>query len=627
MRSLLLLLFVAFAPCCLLAQFFSEGQIAAGIDHYVKHRNFMGGGAAFFDADLDGDEDLYLTSGNEPDQYYQNNGDGTFSLASSSAGFLNNTIASYNTGVTAADVNNDGYKDLFVITWGSDTADLAPNILFYNNGDGTFTEQVFHPEDAAFSIGATFLDYDLDGWLDLYVVNYVAEANFLYEENVIVGFDHTCFDNYFYRNNGDGTFTKSTDEVGLSDTGCALATAATDFDADGDLDLYIANDFGEFIQPNKLYQNNSATFTEVGAATGADVPMYGMGIAIGDIDKDLDLDYYVTNFGKNALLRNEGGQFTNITDLSLTGDEWVDQDSTLTVGWGTAFLDIDNDTDLDLWVSNGYVPGPNFLPSPLFMNDKLFLNDDGELPFMDTGESYGISNRWASRGMAYSDVDNDGDLDILSVVLNVPMNSTGYATLLYKNNEGNQNNWLQVELEGVEANRDGIGSKVIAYANGEALLREVDGGSSHASHVSTRLHFGLADASAVDSLQVIWPGGGRTQTLYDVAANQFIDVVEDTTIAIVTNLPTLTNLSTAVEVFPNPTNDRFNLKWTAPRTLYPVAILLVDAHGRRLEHWNAASLASAAASVELDLSKYPKGLYQVGLQLENEIVWKKIIKQ
>lgn len=625
MKYTLQLLFFLMTIPLLTAQHFVEGQQAAGIDHIVSHSSFMGGGAAFFDADNDGDDDLYITSGRNVDHFYINNGDGTFTLNSESAGF-SNTSFYYTTGVVAGDMDNDGFKDLFVINWGSDTSSLSPNLFYHNNGDGTFTESQPFPEDASFSIGATFLDYDLDGWLDLYVVNYVSEANFLYDGGTIIGFDHTCFSNQLYRNNGDGTFTEVGEVVNLADTGCALATTATDYDMDGDMDIYIANDFGEFIQPNKLYRNNlsQGTFTEVGAATNADLQMYGMGIAVGDIDQDLDFDYYVTNFGRNAMIRNEGQTFTDVTEECGAGNEWVVQDSALTVGWGTAFIDIDNDTDLDLYVANGYVPSPDFIPSTIFMNDKLYLNNEGELPFSDVGENYGITNKHATRGMSYSDFDNDGDIDILSVVLNVPINGSGYATLLYRNEEGNQNNWLQVTLEGVEANRDAYGSKVIVYADGKALLQEMSGGASHASHYSSRLHFGLADASMVDSVSVIWTGGRRTQTSYDFMTNQAIHIVEDTTIANVVSVNDLLQQEGQLSLAPNPATESVTISWDFPAGINLQQLQLFNTTGQLVKQY-ASPLLGTEANYQMDVANLPTGVYYLLLRTDQGVLSKKLV--
>ncbi len=553
---------------------FVEYQDSAMIDHYFSHDVFMGGGAAFIDYDNDGDDDVYLTGGLEMDHFYENNGDGTFTDKSFEVGLLG-TQYYFTMGVIVGDIDNDGFKDLFVTTKQSSVNAFGKNLLFRNNGNGTFSDIWGQTQvtDRALSVSAVFTDYNLDGLLDIYVGNYVETVNFTTDVNgAINGYAHDCFVNTFYKNLGNGQFEEAAEVLQIDDDGCTLAVVSSDFDNDGDLDIYVANDFGDFIEPNNLFKNitiDSVDFyNEIGTSVNADISMYGMGIAVGDVDRDLDLDYYITNFGKNVFLRNDGDTFTNITDMTGTGDEFI-VDSLLAIGWGTAFLDIDNDTDLDLYVANGYVPSPAFLESKIFMNDKLFLNE-GNLQFVDTDTTYGIQNKWTSRGMAYSDYDNDGDLDILSVVLNVPQNDTGWKTLLYRNEKGNEKNWLQVSLEGVEVNRDAYGSKIIVHAGSQALLEEVSGGSSHCSHSSSRIHFGLDTLTTVDSLEVLWTGGNRRQIIYDLDVNQVLQIMEDTTLALLndtTSMDTVVLINTndltlqkpSMTVFPNPTKDVLNI--------------------------------------------------------------------
>ena len=202
--------------------------------------------------------------------------------------------------MATADLDNDGYREILVTTGWDE-----PNMLLYNNGDGTFTDVTASAGligDTAYSTSATFGDFNLDGWLDIYVSNWVDSIGVLHDSLwTVVGYSHRGFANFLYINNGDGTFSEVAQATGAGDMGCGLATSATDYDNDGDIDLYNANDFGEWVIPNVLLRNDGTTFTDVSAPSGADIAMYGMGIAVGDYDHDLDLDYYVTNIGANAL--------------------------------------------------------------------------------------------------------------------------------------------------------------------------------------------------------------------------------------------------------------------------------------------------------------------------------------
>ncbi len=601
----------------LTGQQFVAVQEEAGLTHVTSHSAFLGGGGAFLDYDNDGDEDIYLIGGQEKDQLFENNGDGTFTDRTTEAGLFPTSFY-YTTGVTAGDIDNDGDTDLFVTTWFGDTFDK--NVLLRNNGNGTFSDIwiQLEEEDQVFSMGATLIDFDLDGLLDIYVINYVDEAQFTYnEDNVIVGFEHTCYANRFYHNLGGGFFEDITDAVGLGDTGCALAVASTDYDMDGDIDLYLANDFGEFIQPNRLFRNNfpDLTFTEVGMETGADLGMYGMGIAIGDIDQDLDLDYYVTNFGRNALLRNDGGSFSDITDESGVADTWDIQDSLMAVGWGTALLDIDNDSDLDLYVANGYVPSPNFIDSRIFIADRLFRND-GQGSFTDISSSSGVDNSYVTRGLTYADYDNDGDLDVLAIVLNVPVNEGGWNTVLYNNQEGNQQNWLQVSLEGIEANRSAFGAKVFVYLSDKTLLHEISGGASHASQLSSRAHFGLGAAEVIDSVQIQWPGGFRKQMVYDLDINQHYTIIEDTSIVIDT-VPIVRTTDLAATEFPlvlspNPTDGTVRIATPLHPDIKFRSIRIVDMAGQQVFYQNADI---DQLPVVLDLQHLAVGTYLLQLEL------------
>ena len=606
------------------AQHFVEAHEEVGISHFSDHTGFfMGGGAAWIDYDNDGDDDLYLTGGNDMDHFYENNGDGTFTDKSLDVGLII-TDFFFTTGVIVGDLDNDGFKDLFVTTDFSVLDSPDRNLLFHNNGNGTFSEIWIEDNsaDKVYSMGAAFLDYNLDGLLDIYVINYIRNVDFIYDpNNVVIGFAHTCYRNTLYLNQGNNQFLEVAVIHDLDDTGCALAVATSDYDDDGDLDIFIANDFGPNIQPNKLYQNENGDFTDIAESVGAAIPMYGMGIAIGDIDMDRDLDYYFSNFGQNILLQNNENTFSEISELAGVGDEWIHQDSVQAISWGTAFLDIDNDLDLDLYVANGFVPSPPFLYSGIQQPDRLFINDGAGI-FEESSEAYGINNIQEARGLAYSDYDNDGDLDIVSVVLNIPLNITEPRTKFFKNELGNEKNWLQVTLEGTEVNRDAIGSKLSLYIGNTVLEREVSGGSSHCSFNSSKIHFGLDTIAVVDSLTVTWTGGTKTETVYDIEANQTIHIVEDTTVIVPVATEDLNDLASQIILFPNPAKDDFFIDLKN----------LKEQNVKQIELWNSLGqlqktipVDSSAKQFIINIEEFDFGIYSVIIRTDNSFFTKKLL--
>jgi len=544
------------------AQIFSEVKQETGIDHVARHSNLMGGGAAFVDINNDGYDDLYITGGISPDQLYVNDQNGSFSDISNASGITAATENKYTTGVIFGDIDNNGFKDLFITTRNDSDGEIIPNILLKNQGDLSFENIWTKENDLAFSMGACFLDYDQDGLLDLYVINYVQEVAFLYDENDnIIGFDHTCSANRMYKNIGDGNFQDVSIALGLGDDGCALAVKATDFDQDGDTDILLANDFGEFIKPNKLFENkiNAGTFSEVSEVWNADIGMYAMGIAAGDIELDGDLDYYLTNFGKNALMRKDDNSFAEISVEAGVDDTWELQDSVLSVSWGTAFIDYDNNMYPDLYVSNGYVPGPDFLPSSINNNDKFYKNnEDGTFDEIEPSSS-GIDDLRVNRGMAFSDFDRDGDIDFITVSLRAPINDMSIRSKMYKNNLDNNYNWLDIDLKGIVSTRDAFGAYVKVFVGDKVLVQESYGGSSHCSQNSASLHFGLGDFDIVDSIQIDWPSRIKGQKLYDIDVNQRISVEED--VNLVSSIES-EGLDDLINLFPNPSKENFQIEFS-----------------------------------------------------------------
>ncbi len=549
--------------------FFTESAIELGIDHVHAHQNFLGGGVAIFDYNNDGHQDIYLTGGTETDRLYHNNGDGSFEDITINAGiFL--TSFYYTNGVITADVDNDGYEDIFVLTKGTDFDAYAKNLLFHNQGDGTFVEKwlINTPLDNTDAMGASFIDYNQDGFLDIYVISYVESSAFLTDDNgVIIGYDHDCFENRLYRNNGSILdFTDVTNSIIISDEGCSLAVMSSDIDQDGLSELLTANDFGEFISPNTLYQFDSLSqrWNEISHEVNFDFEIYGMGITSTDYRHDLDFDYYITNIGSNIFLENNDGNFSDQAQLLGIDDQWIIEDSITSVSWGANFFDYNNDGYDDLYIANGYVPTPSFLSSNILNQDRFYSqNEDFSFNEILTEQS-GLDNEYVSRGSATGDLDNDGDLDLISAVLLAPFNATDRKTKVFLNNQDADRNYCDIKLEGILSNKSAIGANVKLYANDRTLMKEVLAGNSHCSQSSKVLHFGLDTINRIDSIIIDWPYPNSIQLDTNILINTINYIKEDTTLL---GMPidttdqmdtTVSTLNIATEsniiLYPNPTH-------------------------------------------------------------------------
>lgn len=473
----------------------TDVTVAAGID-WVQTDDFtmMGAACAFLDYDGDGWQDILLAGGLSAPGLYRN---------LQGAGFVHEARAVFDvtpfTGymcVTVGDVDNDGDPDVFFGRWGA-------NLLYRNDGAGVFTD-ITTPALAgsvarAFTTAAAFGDYDADGNLDLYVGNYVRTFNFP---------NHTPEPNALFRGHGDGTFTEVTTPV-LAGAGTALATTWSDFDADGDVDLLLGNDFGAFIEPNQVYRNDGPaptgsggpwSFVEASAGYGMDAAIYCMGIAPGDFDRDGDLDYYFTNLGRNVLLRNDGATFADVT--TATGTEVTFDPlspSEFATSWGCGFQDFDCDGWLDLYVSNGHIP--SVLANGDLTPNTLLRHDGASLTYTETG---GELDRGVGRGAAFADFDRDGDVDVLQ-------GNIGAAPRLLRNDSPRRGAWLGARLTGRLSNRDAIGARVDVDLGDFVACREVSRNHSFESSSDPAVHVGAGAATRADRIAVRWPSGVEQQ--------------------------------------------------------------------------------------------------------------------
>jgi len=495
----------------------------------------MSGGVALFDYDNDGYLDIYFTNSltvqtaSQPESarsaLYHNNGDGTFTDVTEKSGLAHPGWAM---GVAAADFDGDGWVDLYVTCLGS-------NRLYHNNGDGTFTDVTTRAgaDDSRWSTGAAFGDYNNDGRLDLFVANYVDfHLNDLPQFGKgkfcqFHGIDVQCgprglpgAGDSLFRNNGDGTFTNVSQRAGVSDPDGRFGLGAvwSDLDNDGWLDLYVANDSG----PNFLYKNNrDGTFTEMGFPAGVAVGEDGneqgsMGVAIADYNHDGRLDIFVTNFAGeyDALYRQDGPM--SFTDASFASR--VAQASIPYVKWGTDFTDFDNDGWVDLLVVNGHVyPQVDQLQTGVgYRQGKLLHRNNRDGTFSEIAKTAGepLMRKQVSRGVAFGDIDNDGDIDVV-------INNLDGAPLILRNDGGNANNWIAVKTVGSKLNTQGIGARVRVLAGDLDQFNEVRSGGSYLSQNDTRLHFGLEKRTLVNLIEVRWPGG-HVDRAENIAANQCV---------------------------------------------------------------------------------------------------------
>ena len=493
----------------------------------------LGSGAAFFDYDADGDADLYFVDGAPLPGYvpeeiptnrlYRNNGDSTFTEVTKIAGVGD---TGYGHGCAVGDYNNDGQLDLYVTNYGI-------NRLYRNNGDGTFTDvaETAGVTEPRWSTSCAFADYDRDGDLDLYIVNYIV---FDIAENPWCGLKEKGIraycepDNFpaqsdtLYRNNGDGTFTDVTRSAGIyNTTGKGLGVVWGDYDNDGALDIYVANDSTE----NLFYRNNGdGTFEEIGFMVGVALsedgaPENGMGTAFGDWNNDGWFDLTVTNYAQqtNTLYHNDAdGFFTDVTTTTKTA-----QITYPYLGWATAFIDYDNDGYQDIFVANGHLmDNITVLEKHVSYPQKnLLFRNLGDGTFSNVvSETDGLSLKKVSRGAAIGDYDNDGDLDIL-------VTNCNQSPDLLQNVVGNRNNWIQVQLDGLKSNRSGFGAKIKVVTGGHVQYREVHSGGSYLSFHDIRAHFGVGEAGQIDLLEVRWPSG-QVDKETDLVVNQRYLVVE-----------------------------------------------------------------------------------------------------
>jgi len=487
----------------------------------------IGGGVAAFDFDRDGWDDLFFPGGGALQDKTISGLVGSLCQNRSGKKYLNvsslshtDLVSSYTHGATSGDLNDDGFCDLLVT--GYDGLQL-----FINQGDGTFVEssQADGLTDTVWSTSAAFGDFDSDGFLDIYITHYVnwsfsnhPPCKSLSVPDVCAPGNFDAFDDLIYHNNGNGTFTAKSTELGLVKGGKGLGVIVADFDRDAKADVYVANDTTN----NFYYENQGGVFKELGLASGTAVddlgsPQGSMGLCTLDYDQDLMADIWVCNYENQAfaLYKNDGQSnyryVTSATGLMALGTTYV--------AFGTASGDFDQDGDEDVVVANGHVMqfhqgGGNS------SQQALYLTNNGKKRFSRQlfPEASYFGNKWRGRGVVAFDLDHDGDLDLSFSHVNQP-------SVVLENKTNTANQWWILELVGTQSNRDAIGASLVFKSNKRSILRNVVGGGSYLSQNPYYVQVGLPADEQLEEVEILWPTGSR-QKLIGLTANTRTQVVE-----------------------------------------------------------------------------------------------------
>ena len=495
------------------SQVFEEVSNEVGLNYIYPGNDFqmVGGGLMVIDVNNDGWEDFFQSGGVFDSKLWLNN-HGKFTDATSEFG-LDALRGYFIQGAFCADFDNDGFQDFFVANYGTGMSrgdKKSPAILKNVQGERfelISLEGVLEPGNFS---SACLGDINKDGFVDIYLTNYVSSMGAKYDSaGVEIGYNPTCYENKLLISNNGTSFYEQAEIYGVNDGGCGLSASFTDFDQDGDMDLMLLNDFGEWTgEGNKLFRNEypENTFLDVSEEYRFGREMYGMGIGQGDYDEDGDLDYYVTNIGRNCLFENNKSLFKEVAKELQLDNTYV-YDSVMGTSWSGLFFDVEFDGDLDLYISKGNVA--TLVPKAVLSDaNKFFINNDGS--FNDVTSGSGVGDILSHRGAIIFDYDHDGDLDIVSSIVKLPWSvfaKRDQKIKLYEN-KSKAGNWIGVKLVGFDdVNRDCFGCSVLFEQDDRKMLKEVDAASGLSSQSSRIVYYGLGKKRKLQNITIKWTDG------------------------------------------------------------------------------------------------------------------------
>lgn len=513
------------------SQTFEDVFPKAGIEHFTHDGFLMAGGVVVIDYNNDGYDDFVLIGGDdEKTKLFRNNPAAYKTKPYDYANMFTDVTDEvmyipdmfFIIGGGSFDYDNDGWEDLFF------TTDRGQSSLVYRNNKGKFEEMGsgLGFKEKYQSTSVSFTDINMDGWIDVYVANYFEDQT-----------NQVCLPNSLYINHGGTFFTEEGLKYGVNDRGCGLANTFSDFDNDGDMDLFVANDFGQNFSSNALYRNDfpDQRFTNVKDNFGFNNAILGMGVDGGDYNNDGWFDYYATNLGQNFFYENAKGQAFIERGRELKIDNTKanpnSEQSGQTVSWSVNWFDFDLDMDVDLHVTNGYLAPIAGVNTEYADNNRLFRNNGDGVAFTEITAAEGLLSPGIDRGAAQIDFDNDGDVDLLTSAVRPDKSTTPYNDKdffkLFENKQTSGRKWLKVKLEGSTSDKLAIGSRVKVYTGTTTQMREVtSGGGGYLSQSTRVLHFGLMNNATVDSIEVIWSGKRTRTKLKNVNSNQLLKLIQ-----------------------------------------------------------------------------------------------------